>query len=68
MNYGGHPTSREIKLYVQGRVGATDRLWIAEHVGSCNNCFISLYSARQRPDLRPARAAKRADPPRRAAR
>jgi len=67
MSYGGHPTSREIKLYVQGRVGAADRLWIAGHLGSCTNCFISLYSARQRPDLSAARAEKRDDPPRRAA-
>lgn len=61
MGYGGHPTPRQIKLYVQGRVGPVDRLWIAEHLGCCNNCFISLYSARQRPDLSPARAAKRGD-------
>ena len=67
MRYGGHPTSREIKLYVQGRVGASDRLWIAEHLGCCTNCFLSLYSARRRAGLSPARAEKREDPPRRAA-
>lgn len=67
MSYGGHPTSRQIKLYAQGRIGPVDQLWIAEHLGYCTNCFVSLYSARQRPDLSPARAAKRDDPPRRAA-
>jgi hypothetical protein len=66
MGYGGHPTPRQIKLYTQGRIGAVDQLWIAEHIGYCNNCFISLYSARHRPHLSPARVAKQGDRRRRA--
>lgn len=66
MGYGGHPTLRQIEFYAQGRVGPVDQLWIAEHVGYCNNCFISLYSARRRPDLSPARVTKQDDRRRRA--
>jgi hypothetical protein len=51
MGYGGHPTPREIKLYVKGRAGPVDQLWIAEHIGYCTPCFRLLDSARRRPDV-----------------
>lgn len=66
MGYGGHPTPRDLRLYVQGRIGPVDQLWIAEHLGYCTPCFISLSSVMRRPDLGERRDAKR-DQPRRQA-
>lgn len=55
MSYGGHPTRRQIEAYAERRSSVVDQLWIAEHLGNCNNCYFTLRSVMPTPALSPKR-------------
>jgi hypothetical protein len=37
--YGGHPDRAAITAYLARTGGAADRLWVGDHVESCNSCY-----------------------------